>query len=268
MQCFSADARMSCLTMDFVADVFSRKEIHYIRNTYQIPMQVRWFENSKAMENTLVKSVEDKEKFYCFTGTRAKALHIDKLAKDHYGADKTKLYCALNSGQSQGDLLRVNEVWKDMSAITTSPSITVGTSFNVRNIIDNVFLFLFTQTASPTDAIQAARRIRHPVNNVINVAIDGRSSNVSIRRKDIRDMFKERRSILLTSEFERVTKDFAHDQETLQRILKELDVGSTNEVPGLITTAVNVTLARNLALRDYHEQLCRTFLSMGYNIEM
>jgi len=268
MQCFAADARMSCLTMDFVADVFSRKEIHYIRNTYQIPMQVRWFENSKAMENTLVKSVEDKEKFYCFTGTRAKALHIDKLAKDHYGADKTKLYCALNSGQSQGDLLRVNEVWKDMSAITTSPSITVGTSFNVRNIIDNVFLFLFTQTASPTDAIQAARRIRHPVNNVINVAIDGRSSNVSIRRKDIRDMFKERRSILLTSEFERVTKDFAHDQQTLQRILKELDVGSTNEVPGLITTAVNVTLARNLALRDYHEQLCRTFLSMGYNIEI
>ena len=270
VQTFCADARMSCITMDFVADIFKRSDISYIHNAYKIPFHVKWFENSKLMENALVTSVENNEKFYCFTGTRNKALHIDKLARDAYGDDKCKLYTSLNSGRCQGDLLNVDETWRDASAITTSPSITVGTSFNVPGVIKNVFLFLYAKTAGPNDATQGARRVREPGVKVINVAVDGRSENVPTTRAAIKKLFEDRGSIMFTQEKERISKDYAdeEDQSLLEKTIKDLEVGRNDEVPGLMKTAVNVALARNLALRNYHEQLCRTFLSMGWTIEV
>jgi hypothetical protein len=42
-QCFTADARMTRITTDFLAHTMNKREIHYIHNTYQIPMQVNWY---------------------------------------------------------------------------------------------------------------------------------------------------------------------------------------------------------------------------------
>jgi hypothetical protein len=269
-QTFCADARMSCITMDFVADIFKRNEIHYIHNTHKIPFQVRWFEKSKVMENVLVNSIENNESFYCFTGTRNKALHIDKLARDVYGDEKCRLYTSLNSGRCQNDLLNVDETWLDASAITTSPSITVGTSFNVPDVVKNVFMFLYTKTAGPNDATQGARRVREPEVKVINVAVDGHSENVPTSRTIIKGLFRARGSIVFTQEIDRIKKDYEdeEDQKLIENTIKELEVGKNDEVLGLMKTAVNVALDRNLSLRNCKEQLCRTFLEMGWTIEI
>lgn len=267
-QCFAADARMSRITMDVVADLFKHPDIHYIHNTYKIPMLVNWYEKSKVMENTLVKAIELDETIYTFCGSRRGAVNIDAMARDKLGDDKCKLYTSNNSGRLQGDLLNVDQIWSPMCSITTSPSITVGTSFDVKDVIKHVFLFLMSLTASPTDAIQAARRIRHPIVNALNVVVSGPRKNVEINRTKINTLVRARPTILLGMEKDRVTKDFAHDQGVADKILAELAFGSTHEVTSLVNNAVNVTLARNLALRNYNEELCRIFLEMGFEINI
>jgi hypothetical protein len=53
---------------------------------------------------------------------------------------------------------------------------------------------------------------------------------------------------MLAAEVDRVTKDFEDDQVMFQKVLKDLVVGS--EIKSFLSTAVNVTLARNLALHN------------------
>ena len=127
-------------------------------------------------------------------------------------------------------------------------------------------MFLYTQTAGPGDATQAARRIRHPTKRIINVAVDGNRSKVPTTRQRIQKLFQDRGTILLATEIDRVTKDFEDDQATLQKVLKDLEIGGN--VKALTATAINVSLARNLALCNYNEELYRTFLSMGWQIEI
>ena len=171
---------MSAISMGFVQDHCLSSDIHYIRNTFQIPMTDMMFLDPKHMETFARGTVEAGESLYTFSGGRNNAYNLHAMTTEKFGANQSVMYSSTNSSTKQvrEELSTVNDSWKGKKAIHTTPSITVGTSFDLPGVIRNIFLFVFTMTASPNDVSQASRRVRRPINPTLHYAIRGPSKNV------------------------------------------------------------------------------------------
>jgi hypothetical protein len=262
------DARLSMISLGFILDHCARHEIHFIRNVFQIPMQVNLYLDKKAMEKQVVDAVERHESIYTFSGSRTHAYHLHGKTKKAFGEDKSVIYSSLNSKTERvkADLSNVNESWRQKLAVHTSPSITIGTSFDVEDVISHVFLFPITQTAGPKDVAQASRRIRKPIIPVLNVAITGQSKDVPTTHYKIKQLLDRKSELMLDMEKERVAKDYVDDAERLQ-LVRAL-INTPHEKSTLIKTGIRAIQERNLQLKNYQEELTRIFLDCGHSIQI
>ena len=263
-----ADARMSMISMGFAQDHCSRRDIHYIRNTFQIPMEAMLFLDSKNMEKWLTRSVERGESLYTFSGGRNHAIKLRGMTQEVFGADKSVIYSSLNSGTEKvrAELANVNDAWKDVKAIHTTPSITVGTSFDLPDVIHNIFLFPHSMTASPNDCSQSSRRVRRPINPVLHYTVMGSCKKVPITISGIKSVLSAKSDLMLLMESSRVEKDFEDAMNADQLKLARALINDPGEKSTLIKTALRVILQRNLQLTNYAEELMRVFLESGHTI--
>jgi hypothetical protein len=96
-----ADARMSAISMGFVQDHCLSGDIHYIRNTFQIPMAAMLFIDPKHMETFARGTVEAGESLYTFSGGRNNAYNLHAMTTEKFGANQSVLYSSTNSGTNQ-----------------------------------------------------------------------------------------------------------------------------------------------------------------------
>jgi len=263
-----ADARMTKISVGSVQDHCNTRDIHYIKNTFTLPMHVNMYLDKKFMEKHIVDSIRKGESLYTFSGGKNNAYHLHDLTKTAFGDDKSVVYSSMNSHTKQvkAELRDVNELWKHKRAIHTTPSITVGTSFDVPDVIQNIYLFPFTVTAGPKDVAQASRRIRKPIKPILNCVITGPRKKVPTTYRDIKKLLQDKSKLTLIMEQERVHKDFVDDEEKLQ-LLHAL-IASPGEKSTLVKTGIRVIQERNLQLRNYSEEMTRIFLDMGHTISI
>ena len=262
-----ADARMSAISMEFVKDHVMYEDIHYIHNTYKIPMKVNFFLTKAAMEEDLKKSMDRNETMYTFSGSRVNAFHLQDITSKQYGPENSVIYSSTNSQTKKvkDELSDVNNVWCSKMAIHTTPSITVGTSFDVPDVIQNIYLFPVSVTAGPKDVVQASRRIRHPINNTLNCVVSGPQKKVMTDVKKIKDFLSNKSRLQLEVEKLRVAKDFEGDEKRM-KLVSELLL--SEEKSSLVKTGLRVIQERQLQLRNYTEELTRTFLDMGHDVHI
>ena len=98
-----ADARMSMISMGFVQDHCSNRDIHYIHNTVQIPMEAMLFLNPETMETMARRSVERGESLYTFSGGRNNAYNLHDMTTKAFGAEQTAVW--QSSGNSHAPFL-------------------------------------------------------------------------------------------------------------------------------------------------------------------
>ena len=214
------DARLSMISMGFALDHCKKTDIHYIHNIFKLPMQVNYYLNKANIESKLEASILRLETLYTFSGGRNNAINLHNKTKEAFGSDKSVIYTSLNSCTKvvKDQLSNVNQEWKNMSAIHTSPSITIGTSFDVENVIQNIFMFPLTTTAGPKDVAQASRRIRNPISPILNICVSGFNRDVPTTLQKIKRLLDEKSNLLMRGEKTRTENDFTNDDEVLKAI--------------------------------------------------
>jgi hypothetical protein len=262
------DACMSMISLAFILDHCNSSDVHYIKNTFQIPLDVKWYMNKKLMERHIEESVGRGESLYTFSGTRCNARNLDTLTVKAFGQEHCVVYNGSNSHTErvQTELADVNTAWVNKKAIHVTPCITIGTSFDPVGVIQNVYLFPFTKTAGETQVAQASRRIRNPIDQTININIAGPGGKLPTKYSTIKHLLKCKSDLLFDMEKKRIRTDFDDDPKRLEAIKKIIN--SPYETCTLVNTYIRVIIARNKSLNNYREQMMRLFLTIGHRINI
>jgi hypothetical protein len=262
------DARMSMISLGFITDHCIDSDIHFIENTFKKPMQVNYFLSKPLMDSHLKESITRNESLYTFSGTKNNADRLHDLAQKAFGADQSVVYSSANSHMKhvKDELRNVNETWVSKKAINTTPSLTVGTSFDVPGIIQNIYLYPYTMTAGRKDVTQSAARVREPITKVINCCVSGPSKEVPTSYSSIKKILFAKSDLALVTESARIEKDFEDDTVRL-KLLRQL-VADPGERSTIVSTGIRVTQERNLQLLNYNEQLMYTFLEIGHTVTL
>ena len=262
------DACMSMISLAFILDHCEPRDVHYIKNIHQIPLDVKWYMNKRLMEKHIKESVGRGETLYTFSGAKNNAINLDALTVSVFGQEHSVLYSGSNSHEErvQTELSDVNTSWATKKAIHVTPCITVGTSFDRVGVIQNIYLFPYTKTAGETQVAQASRRVRNPINQTINITIVGQSDKLPTNYNTIKLLLQCKSDLLLDMEKKRIRKDFDDDPIRLETIRKI--VNSPYETCTLVNTYIRVIIARNKSLNNYREQMMRLFLTIGHRINI
>ena len=263
-----ADARMSMISLGFVQDHCITSDVHYIKNTFKNSMQVNYFLSKPLMDRYLKESIGRNESLYTFSGSKNNAYRLHDLAQKAFGDGQSVVYSSSNSHlkQVKDELRNVNESWISKKSINTTPSLTVGTSFDVPGIIQNIYLYPYTMTAGRKDVTQSAARVRVPITKEINCCVSGPSKIVPTSYSSIKKLLFAKADLALISESVRIEKDFEDDTVRLN-LLRHL-VSDPGERSSIVATGIRVTQERNLQLLNYNEQLMYTFLEIGHTVTL
>jgi len=161
-----ADAFISNRTINFVKS-FDEKITMIKNNT--TPTQRKAVEIEKDNFNKyLIDDIKQKNKNYvCFSTKKdlTEFKSILQVYETEFYDESIAYYGKGNDNVFEG-LKNINETWTDASIILTSPSITVGNSYSVKNHFNKVFIN-GAPTCSVRDTFQTQMRVRHLKDNML-----------------------------------------------------------------------------------------------------
>lgn len=102
--------------------------------------------------------------------TRAFALKMDTLVRQHFPRLSILTYVADSTHDMEAHMNNIQEQWK-VDVLIYSPVITAGCSFEVRKHFDRCFLYAFQGTASVRSALQMTMRVRDLSRGEIHVVV-------------------------------------------------------------------------------------------------
>jgi hypothetical protein len=265
-----ADAFISNRTINFCKSF--EEKITMIKNNTE-PTERQAVEiDKKDFNSYLVEDLQAKNKNYiCFSSKtdliKFKSIlkcdkqlglkDFDKKALYYYGKGDDKVFETLKN---------INEEWTNASIVCTSPSITVGNSYSVKDHFNKVFI-----NASPTcnvrDTFQSQMRVRYLKNNELIFCLPSKQQYTANKNKnilyfDVLDMFDEFQEDKKELIFNLIDNIKSDKTEELKERVKNLQ-----ETPKALKEILFFNLLEQGISQTYYNDLFKLYLvKCGYNI--
>jgi hypothetical protein len=188
-----------------------------------------------------------------------------------------KLYTgdSVTKQQDQDDLANVNEAWSNIQCLIYTSTITVGVNFDRADVFDQLFAYGSSFSCCVRELGQALLRVRHIRENVLHMAVFGRSvdNNLYTKREDIKfliqlkaahnwalaDRHIEKPTVLLVNVVDPLT-----NKEELQKVLSE--IWSVSPL-WLQTCTIENILEDNLSMVKYPKVLDTYLKRCNYTVK-
>jgi hypothetical protein len=266
-----ADAFISNRTINFCKSF--KEKITMIKNNTE-PTNREAIEIDKNIFNSyLVEDLQKKNKNYiCFSSKtdliKLKTIlkcdnqlglkDFDRRALYYYGKGDDKVFETLKN---------INEEWTNASIVITSPSITVGNSYSVKDHFNKVYI-----NASPTcnvrDTFQSQMRVRYLKDNKLIFCLPSKQQYTANKNKnilyfDVLDMFDEFQEDKKELIFNLIDNIKSDKKEELKERVKNLQ-----ETPKALKEILFFNLLEQGISQTYYNDLFYLYLfKCGYSIK-
>jgi hypothetical protein len=82
-------------------------------------------------------------------------------------------YTSATGDDRKEDFCAIEAAWTGCDLVAYTPCVTVGSSFDLRDVFDRVYMYADARTATPRVMNQMAGRVRHPKSHVVHTFIAG-----------------------------------------------------------------------------------------------
>lgn len=176
-QVIMLDAFITNKTIEFVNDLDNNNYAIFEKKKNETTRNVKFFKNFHFTISKIINDLENGKKLFIFypykKGTQ-RFLSMESLVKSIKSKTKKKItfYHGDCDDEIKDEIKNVNHYWKDVDVVITNNVITCGVNYDQLGF-NSVYLFIASHN-SPRDMIQVSFRVRHLIDNYINVCFLGK----------------------------------------------------------------------------------------------
>jgi hypothetical protein len=193
---FMMDADLTCPSLNLIGQ-FKENQIININNTYTNEGRTYTTTyNKKGFIDDIKTNIINNQNVYivCLSATEAINLYneLEPLIKTFNKTIQT--YYGEAGDNIKEELKEVNNNWSLYNVVITTSTTGAGIDYNIKNHFHKIYGYITAGCACPSEFLQILNRVRHPINNNINLLLDSKLK----LPKNILELYEENEQYIYT----------------------------------------------------------------------